>query len=114
MSRLEQARAPHSEYTWRMLQFYIDFYESKTGRRVAGLWDPLAAAVLRDPSFVLTSTYRPVDVVPSPKGFRGLGLIDRRADGRFDERPATRIVTSVDTDRWLDDFVHKLTQPIGV
>ena len=46
MAQLEQAQAPHSDFTWRMLQFYIDFYESKTGRRVAGLWDPLAAAVL--------------------------------------------------------------------
>ena len=97
-----------------MLQFYIDFYESKTGRRVAGLWDPLAAAVLRDPSLVLTSTMRPVDVVPSPAGFRALGLRDRRSDGRFDARPEVRIVTSVDSDRMLDDFVVRLTNPIGV
>ena len=113
MARLEQAQAPHSDYVWRMLQFYIDFYASKTGRRVAGLWDPLAAAVLRDPSLVLTATERPVDVVPSPAGFRALGLRDRRADGRFDERPTTHIVTSVDPDRWLDDFIDKVANPIG-
>jgi purine nucleosidase len=113
MALLGHAEAPHSDFVWRMLQFYIDFYESKTGRRIAALWDPLAAAVLRDPSLILTSTERPVDVVPTSMGFRALGLSDRRSDGRFDGRPPVQVVTSVDSHRMLDDFVDRLTKPIG-
>ncbi len=113
LPELSNATQPHSEFVWKMLQQYLDFHEKIfVQRRIATLWDPLAAAVLLDPTLIQSSTRRPVDLVPSDLGFRGLGLNDRRAGGRFDERPDVEIVTAVDADRFVNAFLEKLTGPM--
>ena len=112
LRHLEKANQPHSDFVWAMLQHYIGFVESGIGRRVVTLWDPLAAAVLVDQTLIDSIEERPVDVVPSAKGFRAVGLENRRAAGRFDNRPPVTIVTAVDSDRMIDDVVAKLVGPM--
>lgn len=112
LRHLQEANQPHSDFIWAMLQYYIDFIESVTGRRVVTLWDPLAAAVLVDQALIESREERPVDVVPSAKGFRAVGLENRRAAGNFDNRPAATIVTAVDSDRFIADVVARLVGPM--
>ncbi len=113
VEKLEQATETHSEFVWDMLQQYLDFIESVMGRRVVTLWDPLAAAVLVDPTLIEASTMGVVDVIPSAEGFRAMCLRDRRSTGRFDARPDVQIVNAVDADRFVDGFLAALTGPIG-
>ena len=112
LQRLEAATHPHSTFAWRVLQFYLDFQERWGGRRVAKLWDPLAAAILLDDSLIESSFDGPVDIVPSEQGFRAMWLPDRRAQGRFDPRPEIRIITAVDAERFVADVLETLTTPL--
>lgn len=109
---LEAAPHAHAAFAWRMLQFYLDVHERWTGRRMAKLWDPLAAAVLCDPSLIESSVAGPVDVVGTERGFRAGWLPDRRRQGRFSVRPDVRIVTAVDSHRFLAEFLAAITAPL--
>lgn len=113
VKQLESATESHSKFVWEMLQQYMDFIEEVMGRRVVTLWDPLAAAVLVDPTLIQASTMGMADVVPSAEGFRAVCLRDRRASGRFDARPEVRIINAVDSDRFVEGFLSSLTGPIG-
>jgi purine nucleosidase len=112
LNQLEAATHAHSRFAWQVSQFYLDFQEQSGGRRVAKLWDPLAAAILLDDSLVESSFDGKVDVVPSERGFRAMWLPDRRDQGRFDQRPVVRIVTAADAERFVADFLEMLTTPL--
>ena len=49
-ARIAASDQPHARFAWRILAFYLDFYERFLGRRAASLHDPLAAGILRDPT----------------------------------------------------------------
>lgn len=109
LAKLQAAPHAHSALAWRITQFYADFHEHRTGRRGIKLWDPLAAAVLLDPSLIDAAFDSPVDVVQTGQGFRAVSLDDRRGDGRFDARPDVRVVTAVDSGRFVTGCLSALT-----
>ena len=51
-ARIAASDLPHARFAWRILDFYLDFYQRFLGERVASLHDPLAAGILRDPSYI--------------------------------------------------------------
>ena len=109
LDQLKAAPHAHSALAWRITQFYADFHERRTGRRGIKLWDPLAAALLLDPSLIDAASDSPVDLLQTDQGFRAVSLDDRRSDGRFDARPDVRIVTAVDSARFVTGFLSALT-----
>ena len=113
LAALEAAPHAHSALASRITEFYAGFHERWTGRRAIKLWDPLAAAVLLDPTLVDAAYDSPVDVIKTEQGFRAVGLDDRRSDGRFDSRPDVRIVTAVDSGRFVSGCLEALTGPLA-
>ena len=113
LDELQGAPHPHSALAARISEFYAGFHERWTGRRGIKLWDPLAAAVLLDPTLVDAAFDSPVDVIKTEQGFRAVGLDDRRSDGRFDARPDVRIVTAVDSGRFVASCLGALTGPLA-
>jgi len=111
---LESAGHAHATFAWRILQYYVDVHERWGGRRMASLWDPLAAALLVDPSLIDASAVCPVDVVHTDRGFRAGQLTDRRGQARFDPRPDVEVVTAVDAERFLAGFLEALCRPLPV
>lgn len=109
---LEKATQSHSAFTWAMIQHYMDFIEQTIGRRVVTLWDPLAAAILLDPTLIQSSVQGVVDIVPSELGYRAMCLRDRRSEGRFDTRPDVRIITAIDAERFVSAFLAAVTGPM--
>lgn len=113
LDQLQAAPHAHSALASRITEFYAGFHERWTGRRGIKLWDPLAAAILLDPTLVDAAYDSPVDVIKTEQGFRAVGLDDRRSDGRFDARPDVRIVTGVDSGRFVSGCLEALTGPLA-
>ncbi len=109
-ARLAASELPHTRFAWRILDFYLDFYAGYLGRRAASLHDPLAAGILRDPTFVTGAVDLPVGLVDSPLGARAVAPVDPAP--RVRTRSATHIVMAVDGPRFVADFVDALTGPL--
>jgi inosine-uridine nucleoside N-ribohydrolase len=109
-ARIAASELPHARFAWRILAFYLDFYERFMGRRVASLHDPLAAGILRDRSYVTGSLDAPVGLVESELGARAVAPVAPRAD--VASRRPTHVVTSVDGARFVEDLVDALTMPL--
>ena len=112
LALLEAAEAPHSEFLWKMLQQYLEFHEQWVNRRIATLWDPLAAAILLDDTLIQASTMAPVDLILGELGFRAMAFQDRRNAGRFDKRGDVRVIDAVDANRFTDEFIDAVTRPL--
>jgi purine nucleosidase len=90
---LAGAEAPAVVAISQMVDFYLDFYETRLGVRECALHDPLAAALaVEDIGATLAQrTHLVVDTSDGPH--RGATVADRRARG---DGPLTRVVLSVD------------------
>jgi purine nucleosidase len=96
------------------LSRYLDFYEFHWGRRICSAHDPLAAAVLADPSLVLAGVEGPVNVLSD--GYSVRARVMRLMDG---EPPAVTVVpapevysvTAVDADRFKQQLLDALLDP---
>jgi inosine-uridine nucleoside N-ribohydrolase len=109
-ARIAASDLPHARFAWRILGFYLDFYERFMGRRVASLHDPLAAGILRDRSYVTASVDAPVGIVDSHWGARAVAPVAPSAE--VAARRPTHVVTGVDGPRFVTDFVDALTRPL--
>ncbi len=92
--RIEASDLPHARFAWRILDFYLDFYQRFHGERVASLHDPLAAGILRDPSYITASVEAPVGIIDTDQGARAVAPLDPGPGAA--RRGPTRIVTAVD------------------
>ncbi|MEV5749074.1 nucleoside hydrolase [Actinoallomurus sp. NPDC052308] len=95
-----------------ILDSYLDFYQNEWGRRIIPLHDPLAAGVLLDPGLVTGWIDGPVNVVGD--GFLSRARLMRTSDGlppafQYEKAPDTRVLTSVDTARFVRNFVGALS-----
>jgi inosine-uridine nucleoside N-ribohydrolase len=108
--RIAASGEPHARFAWHILAFYLDFYERFLGRRAASLHDPLAAGILRDPSYVTSAVDAPVGIVQSEHGARAVA--PKTPSAAVAGRPPTRIATAVDGRRFVEDFVDALTAPL--
>jgi inosine-uridine nucleoside N-ribohydrolase len=109
---LRDAGTPRGTFAWEILESYLDFYQREWGRRISPLHDPLAAGVLLDRTFVTESVDGPVNVVTD--GFSWRARLMRTSDGLapslpVEPAPDTHVVTAVDADRFVADFVDVLT-----
>jgi purine nucleosidase len=109
-ARIAASDLAHARFAWRILAFYLDFYERFLGRRAASLHDPLAAGILRDPSLVTSFVDAPVGIVDSEKGARAVAPVV--PSPAVAGRRTTRIATAVDGPRFVEDFVEALTSPL--
>jgi inosine-uridine nucleoside N-ribohydrolase len=109
-ARIAASDLPHARFAWRILAFYLDVYERFLGRRAASLHDPLAAGVLRDPSYLTSWVDAPVGIVHGEQGARAVAPI--APSTAVAARRATHIATGVDGPRFVEDFVDALTSPL--
>lgn len=109
LERLESSGSPRAQFSWRALQFYLDVYEQRLGRRGCPVHDALAAAVLVHPDLA-TGDRVPVHVELHGRLTRGATLIDNRPlPSPEPDRPFVSVVRRVDVDASLDELVDALT-----
>ena len=80
-ARIEASDLPHARFAWRILDFYLDFYQRFHGERVASLHDPLAAGILRDRSYITAAVDAPVGIIDTDKGARAVAPHPARSRG---------------------------------
>ena len=63
IAAIAAADTPQARLVSGILPFYLDFYRHKWGRRICSMHDPLAAAILVDPTYVTLWLEGPVNVI---------------------------------------------------
>ena len=115
LALIDRSDTPQADFARRILPYYVDFYEQKWARRVASMHDPLAAGIAVDPTLIRTHADGPVKVVPTGDLHRAMlldhGLRPPVSSAAF-ARPATHVVTAVDTRGFIDRFVAALVEPL--
>jgi purine nucleosidase len=112
LERLAAADTPVARFAAEIFDSYVDFYRHEWGRRICPLHDPLAAGVLLDRTFVTAAEDGPVNVISD--GYSWRARLMRTSEGlpcALPVRPVpdTHVVTAVDADRFVADFVKVLT-----
>jgi purine nucleosidase len=111
---LHRSGTPGGEFSAAVLESYMDFYQYAWGRRVSPAWDGLAAGLLVEPRWITAAVDGPVAVVPDGRLARAhllrtaAGLPVPFAQAEAGTAPPTTVVTGVDTDGFLADFVTVL------
>lgn len=109
LERLQRSASPRARFSWQVLQFYLDVYEPRLGRRGCPVHDALAAAILVNPALAISDRV-PVHVELHGRLTRGATLIDNRPlPSPEPHRPAVSVVRRVDVDASLDHLVDALT-----
>ena len=103
---------PQARLVSAILPFYLDFYRHKWGRRICSMHDPLAAAILVDPTYVTAWLEGPVNVIHD--GALARAWLMAREDGggivqAVEPAPPTRVAAAVDDDRFSADLLAALT-----
>jgi purine nucleosidase len=116
LDALAMSEEPRAKFASALLAHYADFYSSMLGFRTVTLHDPLAAALLCDPSL---GTYRDVAVAVEVRGTytRGQLVSDWRAiadDAHIESeagrgRAPVHAAVSVDADKFLTLLFEALT-----
>jgi purine nucleosidase len=112
LEQLAAAGTPVARFAAEIFDSYLDFYQHEWGRRICPLHDPLAAGILLDRSFSTAAEDGPVNVITD--GYSWRARLMRTAEGdpcALPVRPApdTHVVTAVDADRFVADFLKVLT-----
>lgn len=109
LDRLAAASGPVPSFAWRILQHYLDVYETSLGYRGCALHDPLAAAVALDPSLVHCDR-APVHVELRGTLSRGQTILDRRRfrDSISDDRQPISVAIEVEREQFLERFLQRL------
>jgi len=107
LARLAAAPTPQAQLATKVLRFYVDFYATLMERRVCSLHDPLAAAVLADPSLVTAAAEGPVVLRPNVDGRARAWTLRQPVPGR----PVHRVVQAVEEARFVDELLDALTRP---
>jgi purine nucleosidase len=94
LARINAATTPQGQLAWRILQVYLDVYERRLGFRGCAMHDPLAAAILLDPSLATEAVVGPVGVVGSARGKRA--VLQPQL-----QHPPTRVVREADYARFM-------------
>jgi purine nucleosidase len=109
---LHRSGSAVGEFSAALLEAYMDFYQYTWGRRVSPAHDGLAAGLLLRPDWITASVSGPVNITTD--GFATRAHLMRTAEGRpvawpAEPAPDTRVVTAVDADAFLADFLRVLT-----
>jgi purine nucleosidase len=112
IAAIAAADTPQARLVSAILPFYLDFYRHKWGRRICSMHDPLAAAILADPSYVTRWLEGPVNVIHD--GSLARAWLMAREDGGeivqdVEPAPPTRVVAAVDDARFNADLLAALT-----
>jgi purine nucleosidase len=114
VERLRASGSAVGQFSASVLESYMDFYRFAWGRRVSPAHDGLAAAILLSPE--LATEWRTGPIAVLSDGFATRGRLMQTADGAapawpHPATPDSRVVTRVDYDAFLDDFLRVLTRP---
>jgi len=109
---LHSAGTAWGDFTASILEAYMDFYQHAWGRRVSPAHDGLAAALLVQPEWITDSERGPVNITSD--GFFTRAHLMRTATGEPTSVPSTPapdtlVVTDVDREGFLADFVRVLS-----
>lgn len=110
LGRIEASDTETGRFAWKILQHYLGFYASRHDRPGCPLHDPSATLVALDRSLA-TWFEAPVEVELHSARSRGMLLVDRRefaASERVEELPMVKLVTRLDGDRLIEQFLDGL------
>lgn len=112
VARLHASGTTWGEFSAAVLESYMNFYQYAWGRRVSPAHDGLAAGLLLQPDWITASRTGPVDITSD--GFFVRAHLMETADGDpvpwlAEPTPDTVVVTDVNREAFLDDFLGILT-----
>jgi inosine-uridine nucleoside N-ribohydrolase len=120
VTQLQANHAPESDFIAKLADFYLTRSE-KSGYQGAAMYDPLAVAVVIDPTMVTLKNMR-VDVETKGEFTRGETVANRMGydennvlhgdhyeiDGLTALKPNARVCVASDSDRFLQLFVSRI------
>jgi purine nucleosidase len=110
IERFARAESKRARFAARIIRHYLGFYEKYHGIRACAMHDPLAAAVVTDPSLCRYEEL-PVRVELHGAETRGATIVDRRHSTcvrGHDRRPKVKIALEVDAERFLWRFAERV------
>lgn len=105
---IRSSSSPVAQFAWKILPYYMTFYQQRLGRWSACMHDPIAAAIELDPTLITAQATRPMYVEPYLERYRAVGR-DVPPRPEVAGRAPVRIATAADIPRFLDGFVTALT-----
>jgi inosine-uridine nucleoside N-ribohydrolase len=119
-ARLQASQRPESVFLGKLVDYYLTRSE-KSGYQGAAMYDPLAVAVVVDPTLVTLKTMH-VDVETKGEFTRGETVANRMGydennvlhgdhyeiDGLIPLKPNARVSVASDSDRFLQLFVSRI------
>jgi len=120
VAQLQANHGPESDFVARLADFYLTRSE-KGGYQGAAMYDPLAVALVIDPTLVTRETMH-VDVETRGEFTRGETVANRRSsnennvlhgdhyeiDGMIELKPNARVCTASDANRFVHLFVSRI------
>lgn len=111
MQALHRSGTPTGEFSAKILESYLDFYQFSWGRRVSPAHDGLAAALLVHPEWISHQASGPVSITSD--GFATRAHLMRTAEGLpvswpTGPAPDTVVVLDVDRTAFIADFLRVL------
>lgn len=110
LQRLESTSSKRARFVSAILAHYVTVYERYVGVRASALHDPLAAAIALDRSLVRCEEL-PVRVELRGTESRGATIADLRPSAQLrsdDGRPAIKVATEADSERFLERFLERM------
>jgi purine nucleosidase len=108
--RLRESGTVAGVHMHRIVQFYLDVYGARRGRRECAMHDALTLGVATDRSLVLESRKVRVDVDLTGTHTRGMTVGDFRPWVEHDDANVT-VVLEVDRQRFIDQWTETLSRP---
>ena len=121
VDQLQAGRGPESQFIGKLANFYLTRSE-RSGYQGAAMYDPLAVAIVIDPSLVTLQSMH-VDVETKGEFTRGETVANRRnsdehnvlhgdhyeIEGVIDLKPNARVCTASDADRFIRLFLGRIS-----
>ena len=110
--RLMNSRTERAEFSAKILDAYMDFYQFAWGRRVSPAHDGLAAALLLQPEWITSSEVGPVNITNDGFLTRAHLMSTSTSDPvswATQPSPDTLVVLDVNREEFLVDFVKILS-----
>lgn len=105
LARINQARDDIKKFIADSTRFYMEFHASHQDIQGCAINDPLAAALLIDPSIVTNREYFVSIELQSP-GSKAKTIADHY--GALKQSPNAKVAMEVDVDRFMDLFITRM------
>ena len=107
LEKITEARSEISNFIFDSTRFYMEFHEDYQGIKGCAINDPLAAAILLDPTLVKNRDYYLTIELTSPTS-KAKTIADHY--GLLKSAPNAKVSMEVDVERFMDLFINRMNR----